>query len=141
MFQHFSIVCNRERIIQALTFPVLWIQSKEKKKSSSCSKELIILGVLLLLRGGCALDRFTTDALSRDRFSIFVNRVCHRRAVFPCSLQCKAVGNRVGPKPQILLRVVGAPRAVASCWQWIAFIGARVTITETTKENLVCVVP
>lgn len=117
MFQHFSIVCNRERIIQALTFPVLWIQSKEKKKSSSCSKELIILGVLLLLGGGCALDRFTTDALSRDRFSIFVNRVCHRRAVFPCSLQCKAVGNRVGPKPQILLRVVGAPWAVASCWQ------------------------
>lgn len=121
MFQHFSIVCTRERIIQALTFPVLWIQSKEKKKSSSCSKELIILGVLLLLGGGCALDRFTTDALSRDRFSIFVNRVCHRRAVFPCSLQCKAVGNRVGPKPQILLRVVGAPRAVASCWQWIAY--------------------
>lgn len=114
---------------------------QRKKKKQLLFKRAYYPGCSVVAGGGCALDRFTTDALSRDRFSIFVNRVCHRRAVFPCSLQCKAVGNRVGPKPQILLRVVGAPRAVASCWQWIAFIGARVTITETTKENLVCVVP
>lgn len=95
---------------------------QRKKKKQLLFKRAYYPGCSVVAGGGgCALDRFTTDALSRGRFSIFVNCVCHRRAVFPCSLQCKAVGNRVGPKPQILLRVVGAPRAVASCWQWIAY--------------------